>query len=464
MALLIKGGRVITSTEDRLVDIYCQSDAISLIEREIDPSTLAPDTEIIVASGKLVFPGFIDPHVHIHLPFMGTHAVDDYESASKAALAGGTTCFIEMICPAPDQEPMSAFDEWRTNAEGRSAVDYTFHQGVVRFDATARRQLERIVKEVGITSFKVFLAYKGALNISDQDLFDLMTLAKRLGVIITAHCENANLIAAMQARLLSENNTDPQWHEHSRPTIVEAEGVCRLCTFAELTGAHVYIVHTSCAEAVHQATHAKLRGVDVWIESVVPHLVLDKFYAELPDFEGAKFVMSPPLREKHHQHALWDAIRTGIISTIGTDHAPFHFASQKTMGRNDFTSIPNGIPSLQERVALVYTHGVVAERIDLHTFVNACSTMPARLFGLHPKKGTIEVGADADIVVWDPDARSTLSRESAYSNVDYCAFEGWEVHGKADIVTVRGKVQARDGAFVGDIGRGRFIPRLPTHF
>jgi dihydropyrimidinase len=355
MPLLITGGRVITATDDYTADIYCENETITRIEARIDPASIAKGAEVIDAKGKLVFPGFIDPHVHIHLPFMGTHAKDDYASASRAALAGGTTMLIEMICPGPQDEPDAALAEWKGQAEGKAAVDYTFHMAVVRFDELARKQLRRIVAEEGVASFKVFLAYKGALNLNDADLFDLLAMAKELGVIVTAHCENADVIAAMQARLLSEGKSGPEWHEPSRPTTVEAEGVRRITTFAELTGAHVYTVHTSCAEAVQEAVAARLRGVNVWIEAVAPHLVLDKTYAEKPDFEGAKFVMSPPLREKRHQAALWNAVRGRDIATIGTDHAPFDFKGQKDMGKGDFTKIPNGVPSIQERVSLVYT-------------------------------------------------------------------------------------------------------------
>ncbi|MCA9296958.1 MAG: dihydropyrimidinase, partial [Phycisphaerales bacterium] len=424
----------------------------------------AAGTEVIDATGKYVFPGFIDPHVHIHLPFMGTNARDDYESASKAALAGGTTTLIEMICPGPADEPLAAFHEWNDKASPLAAVDYTFHMAVVRFDALAQDQLRAIVEEHGISSFKIFLAYKGALDLSDEHLFALMTMAKELGVIVTAHCENAEAIDAMQKRLIEAGNTGPEWHEPSRPTCVEAEGVHHLATFAELTGAHVYCVHTSCDEAVRAAEAARHRGVNIWIEAVLPHLVLDESYAQQPDFEGAKYVMSPPLRAVHHQDILWNGLRSRSISTVGTDHAPFDFATQKTMGREAFTKIPNGIPSVQERVDLIHTCGVCTGQIDLQTMVDACSTQAARIFGLYPRKGTIRVGSDADIVIYDPSFTGTISLETSHSRVDYNAFEGWDVQGRADIVMVRGAVQMRDGVFVGTLGRGQLLRREPGHF
>jgi len=464
MGVLIKGGRIVTATDDYSADIYCEDETITRIEPGIDRASLPAGTEVIDASGKVVFPGFIDPHVHIHLPFMGTNACDDYESASKAALAGGTTTLIEMICPGPDAEPMGAFREWADKAAPLAAVDYTFHMSVVRFDELAREQLRAIVREHGIASFKVFLAYKGALDLSEEDLFGVLTLAKELGVIVTAHCENAEAIDAMQKRLLAEGKAGPEWHEPSRPVSVEADGVTHLATMAGLTGAHIYVVHTSCEPAVRAAVDAKLRGVNIWVEAVVPHLVLDKTYTEQPGFEGAKFVMSPPLRDRQHQAALWGAIAGGVVSTIGTDHAPFNFKGQKDMGTEAFTKIPNGIPSVQERPQLVYTHGVCAGRIDLHTFVNACSTQAARIFGMYPKKGDIRVGSDADVVVWDPEYRGQLSVESSHSAIDYSGYEGWPTQGRASTVLVRGQVQSRDGAFVGTIGRGQLVRREPTHF
>jgi dihydropyrimidinase len=462
MPLLVKNGRVITATDDYRADIYCADETITRIEKSIDASKLPKKTEVINASGKYVFPGFIDPHVHIYLPFMGTLAADDYESASKAALAGGTTTLIEMICPGPKDEPWDAYQLWRSQAKKKAAVDYSFHMSVVRFDKKAQPQFERIVTD-GVSSFKVFLAYKGALDLSDADLFAAMSMAKDLGVIVTAHCENAEAVDAMQRRLLGEKKTGPEWHGASRPPLVEASGVHHICSFAALTGAHVYTVHTSCDEAVREALDARYRGVNVWVEAVAPHLVLDESYAALPDFEGAKYVMSPPLRDKRNQDVLWNGLRSRSISTIGTDHAPFTFAEQKQMGMDAFTKIPNGIPTLQERVDLVHTYGVAAGKLSLNDMVDACSTQAARIFGMYPKKGAIEIGSDADLVVYDPKFRGTFKRAESYSKADYSAYEGWERIGRPAVVTVRGEVQARNGKFVGTIGRGQFIRRDATH-
>jgi dihydropyrimidinase len=461
MPLLVKNGRIITATDDYKADIYCAGEQITRIEKSIDESKLPKKTEVVDARGKYVFPGFIDPHVHIYLPFMGTYAIDDYESASKAALAGGTTTLIEMICPGPKDDPWDAYQLWRSQAKKRAAVDYSFHMSVVRFDPKVRDQFKRIVKD-GVPSFKVFLAYKGALDLTDEDLFATMTMAKSLGTIVTAHCENAEAIDAMQRSLLGANKTGPEWHAASRPPVVEASGVHHITSFASLTGAHVYTVHTSCDEAVREALAARYRGVDIWVEAVAPHLVLDGSYAERAEFEGARYVMSPPLRDKRNQDVLWNGLRSRSISTIGTDHAPFTL-KQKDMGRDAFTKIPNGIPTLQERVDLVHTYGVTPGRLSLNAMVDACSTQAARIFGMYPQKGAIQIGSDADLVVYDPKFRGTFRCADSHSKADYCAYEGWERIGRASVVTVRGEVQARNGKFVGTIGRGQFIRREATH-
>ena len=459
MALLIQNGRIVTATDDFVGDVLVEGETIAAV----GPQLAAPaGAEMIDATGKFVFPGFIDPHVHIYLPFMGTYAKDTYETASRAALVGGTTTLIEMCCPARGDDPLEAFELWKSKGE-LSACDYTFHMGVSRFDATTAEAIREIARR-GVASLKVFLAYKGAFGVTDEELFNTLTLAKELGLLVTAHCENETLVSELQRRLLGEGLTGPEWHEASRPTRVEAEGVHHLMTFAELTGAHVYCVHTSCREALEAVQAARLRGVQAWVETVVPYLVLDKTYAEKPKFEGAKYVMSPPLRDRSQQPVLWNALRSRLVSTVTTDHAPFDFAGQKEMGRGDFTKIPNGIPSVEDRVNLLYTHGVCRGRIDLQTFVDAASTQAARLFGLYPRKGTIAAGSDADLVVYDPEYRGKISAKTQAMAVDYSAFEGWEIEGRPSLVTVRGAIQAREGKFVGRLGHGKFLARTATHF
>jgi len=460
MALLIKNGTVVTATDKYSADIWCEGETITRIGQSLDAP---PGATVIDAKGRYVFPGFIDPHVHIYLPFMGTYSKDTYETASKAALVGGTTTLIEMICPSRTDEPLAAFEMWKGKAEGKSACDFTFHMGVTRYDASAESQLREIVK-AGLSSFKIFLAYKGAFGVDDTELYHTLKLAKQLGVITTAHCENAEIVAELQKQLLADGKTGPEWHEPSRPEAVEVEGVHHLMTFAQMHDAHVYIVHTSCEPAARQAILARQRGVKVWIETLIQYLVLDNTFAERPNFEGSKFVMSPPLRHKRNQDYLWNGLASGLISTLATDHAPFDFKGQKEMGRGDFTKIPNGIPSLEDRVNVLFSRGVKTGRVDINRFVDCLSTQAAKLFGLWPRKGTIAVGSDADLVVYDPTAKSTISAKTHHMNLDYSAFEGMEVEGKPTHVFVRGAAAVKDGAFVGDLRRGKFLMREPNHF
>jgi dihydropyrimidinase len=460
VSLLIQNGEIVTGSERYVADILCEGNTIRRIERTIQAPASA---EVIDATGKYVFPGFIDPHTHIYLPFMGTFSKDTYETASKAALIGGTTTIIEMVCPSRQMSAAEGFEVWRQQSEGKSACDYTYHMGVTRFDETTAAELREIVAS-GVASFKIFLAYKGAFGVDDTELYRTLQLAKELGVIVTAHCENETLVAERQKELLAAGLSGPEQHHESRPPIVEAEGVHHLMTFAELTGAHTYIVHLSCEEALREALRARERGVQVSIETLIQYLLLDQAYAERANFEGAKFVMSPPLRDARNQDVLWNGLRDGTINTVATDHAPFDFKTQKPMGRDDFTKIPNGIPALEDRVNLLFTYGVNRGRIDLHTFVNTASTNAAKLFGLYPRKGAIQIGADADLVIYDPNYRGTISAETQSMNVDYSAFEGWEIEGRPSAVTVRGEVAVRDGKFVGATGRGKFLKREPTHF
>jgi dihydropyrimidinase len=460
MSLLIKNGEIVTADSRYAADIWCEGETITRIDRNI---IAPPDADVIDATGKYVFPGFIDPHVHIYLPFMGTFSKDTYETGSKAALVGGTTTLIEMCCPSRADDALAGFELWMSQAVGKSACDFSFHMAVAKFDDKTEGQLREIVKS-GINSFKIFLAYKGAFGVDDTELYRTLKLAKELGVIVTAHCENETIVAERQKELLADGKTDPGQHHESRPPRVEAEGVHHLMSFAELTGAATYIVHLSCQEALAEAIAARQRGVRVNVETLIQYLLLDKTCAEQPNFEGAKYVMSPPLRDKRNQEILWNGLRDGLVQTVATDHCPFDFKTQKSMGQEDFTRIPNGIPSLEERVNLLYTYGVKAGKMDLNTFVNVASTQVAKLFGLFPRKGTIQPGADADLVVFDPNHHGTISAKTQFMNVDYSAFEGWKIEGRPSVVTVRGEVAFRNGKFVGKAGRGHFLKREPCHF
>lgn len=459
MALLIKGGEIVTADSRYFADIFVEDETITRIGKDLE---VPPGTEVVDASGKLVFPGFIDPHVHIHLPFMATFAKDTHETASQAALVGGTTTYIEMVCPNRNDDTLEGYTLWKSKAAGHSACDYAFHMAVTKFTDKTADQLKQIVAD-GTASFKVFLSYKNFFGVDDGELFQTLTLAKELGVITTAHCENAELVGQLQASLVAAGKTGPEWHEPSRPEAVEAEGTGRFATFLETTGATGYVVHLSCEPALKQALAAKSRGVPLYVETVLPHFVLDKRLAEQPGVEGMKYIMSPPLRDKANQKPLWDALAQGIIDTVATDHCPFDL-SQKELGLGNFTKIPNGIPAIEDRVNVMFTKGVKTGKLDIHRFVDALSTRSAKLFGLFPKKGTIAVGSDADLVIYDPAYQGTISAKTHLVNNDYSGFEGWEIGGKPSVVTVRGKVQVKDGKFVGQKDRGKFLARKPQYF
>ncbi len=457
MALLIKNGEIITADSRLRGDIYVEDETVTRIGNHLEAP---PDAEVIDASGKLVFPGFIDPHIHIYLPFMATFAKDTHETASIAALIGGTTTYIEMCCPSRLDDALEGYGLWKSKAAGKSACDYTFHMSVTKWEGQTEGQLREIVRD-GITSFKVFLAYKSFFGVEDGELYSTLALARELGVTVTAHCENAELVSQLQAKLLAEGKTGPEWHEPSRPESVEAEGTHRFATFLENTNAIGYVVHLSCERALKAALAAKERGVKILVESVLPHFLLDKTYAERPGVEGMKYVMSPPLRGRRNHKPLWDGLAAGLIDTVGTDHCPFD-TEQKLLGKDAFTQIPNGIPGIEERVNLLYTYGVKRGILDIHRFVDAASTRVAKIFGLFPRKGTIAVGSDADLVIYDGSYRGVLSAKTQHVNNDYNGFEGMEIEGRPSVVTVRGKVQVRDGQFVGERGRGQLLRRETT--
>jgi dihydropyrimidinase len=454
MGLLIRNGEIVTDGRRFRADVLVEGETIA----QIGEGIAAPaGVEVVDATGKYVFPGFIDPHVHIYLPFMGTFAKDTHATASVAALVGGTTCFIEMVCQSRGEDTLEGYELWKGKAEGNSACDYAFHMAVTRWDDATEKQLRQIVVD-GTTSFKIFLSYKNFFGVDDGEMYQVLKLAAELGVIVTAHCENAELVSRLQQKLLAEGKTGAEWHEPSRPETVEMEGTTRFATFLETTGATGYVVHLSCAPALKAAMDAKARGVKISVESVLPHFLLDKTYAEREGAEGLKHIMSPPLRDKRNQAGLWKALAAGDVDTVGTDHCPFD-VEQKLMGKDAFTQIPNGIPGIEERVNLMYTYGVKRGGLSLERFVDALSTRPAKLFGLYPRKGTVAVGSDADLVIYDPEYRGVVSAKTQHMNCDYSGFEGFEIEGRPWMVTVRGKVQVRDGKFAGEHGIGKLLRR-----
>jgi dihydropyrimidinase len=458
MPLLVRNADIINADSRCHGDIYVEDEIITRIGRSL---SAPPDAEVIDAKGKLVFPGFIDPHVHVYLPFMATFAKDTHQTASIAALCGGTTAFIEMCCPSRNDDALIGYELWKSKADGNSACDYSFHMSVTKFVAQTEAELGQIVRD-GISSFKIFLSYKNFFGVDDAEMYATLRLAQKLGVIVTAHCEDAELIDHLQKDLLAAGKTGSEWHEASRPESVEAEGTQRFAAFLENTGATGYVVHLSCRPALEAAVAAKLRGVKIFIESVLPHFLLDNSYAARPGVEGMKHVMSPPLRNASNHPVLWNALANAFIDTVGTDHCPFD-TEQKLLGTDAFTQIPNGIPGIEDRINLLYTYGVKRGRLDLHRFVDAASTRPAKLFGLFPRKGAIVAGADADLVIYDTAYRGVISAKTHHVNNDYSGFEGFSIEGRPAVVTVRGKIQVRDGEFVGDPTRGRFLRRDPIY-
>ena len=455
MSLLVKGGTVVTAEKIFPADVFCEKEQITRVGPNLDAPAGAT---VIDAEGKYVFPGFIDPHVHVYLPLKTTCSKDTYETASRAALMGGTTCFIDFCTPERGQDPRAALDLWDSKSEGKSFCDYSYHLAVTWFDARAASLIREVILR-GIPSFKIYLAYKGSVNIADDELAGVLKLAKDNGVLTMGHCEDADAVDALQKKLVAEGRKGPQWHYVSRPPDIEARGTKHFLEAAAKVGAPAYVVHLSCEEALREAVAARRSGGKVWIETLISFLLLDKSYAEFPDFEGAKYVVSPPLREKKNQDVLWAALLEGTVNVVASDHAPFDFARQKSLGRDDFTKIPNGMPTLEDRVNLLFTFGYKEKRIDLRRFVDAASTTPARLFGLYPRKGAVQAGSDADLVIYDPNYVGTISHRTHHMNVDYNPFEGFVVRGRPSTVVVRGRIAVREGRFVGTTGWGRFVPR-----
>lgn len=453
MGLLIRGGEVVTAAGRRRADVWCEGEKITKVEAGLAPP---PGAAVVEAAGKLVFPGFIDPHVHAWLPLVNVTAKSNFANCTRAALLGGTTCIMDFAGAGREKDFDEAWAAWEAQIAGQASCDVVLHLMVRRYDAELQKQLERLVAR-GLKSLKIYLAYKPALAIADEDLLRVLEFAAANDLVVLAHCENAELIPALQKKLLAEGKTGPEWHEPSRPPMVEAEGVCKFLTFAAATGAKAYVVHLSCAEALSMADRFRGKLKNLHIETMIQYLSLDKSFAARGNFEGAKWILSPPLREKSDQEALWQGLADGRIDTLGTDHCPFDFNGQKTLGRSDFTKIPNGIAGVEERIALAYTAGVVGGKISIERFVAVAAENPAKIFGLWPRKGTIAPGFDADLVVWNPDAKRMISQKTQSLDTDYNPYEGFEVRGAPEVVTVRGEIMVRGGKFVGPAGKGRLL-------
>lgn len=455
MALLIKNGELVTHKGRRRADVLCDDGRIVRVADCIESPRGA---DVVDAAGCYVFPGFVDPHVHAYLPLKTTCSKDTYETAGAAALMGGTTCFIDFCSPERDQMPFEAWEIWDKQSRERATCDYSYHMAVTRFDEAVAEQLRDVIRR-GVTSFKIYLAYKDSVALPLDQLDKLLAFAARENALIMAHCEDAEEIERRQVDLIRAGRTGPEWHYHSRPPDIEAAGTRLFLEMARKHEAAAYVVHLSCREALEAARAVGTIKQKAWIETLISFLVLDRTYAEKPGFEGAKYIVSPPLRDRENQAVLWRALAEGEISTVATDHAPFDFIGQKSLGRNDFRKIPNGMPTIENRIHLLYARGVLGGYLTLERMVEVASTNPAKLFGLFPRKGCLEVGSDADVVVFNPRGTTTISARTHHMNVDYNPFEGWELPGRVDVVIARGQVVCKDGQFLGRPGYGRFQAR-----
>ena len=456
MGLLIKNGEIVTAAERFIGDVYCENGKIAAIGPSIEKRSAKDAT--IDASGALVFPGGVDPHVHMELPFMGSESSDDFETGSAAAVAGGTTTIIDLAIPGRGQSLLEGLKVWKGKAQ-KAVSDYALHMAVTWFGEKTGEEIGACVREEGINSFKSFMAYKGAIGVDDDELFKIMSFTRMAGGLTMIHGEHGDVVANLQRRLICEGKTEPYYHPISRPSFVEGEATSRAIMIARAVGQKLYVVHMTCREALEAVTEAKLRGQEVYGETCPQYLLLDDEVYKKPDFESAAYVMSPPIRPKGHQDALWGGIQARIIDTIGTDHCPFNQKVQKEMGRSDFTKIPNGAAGVENRLTLLYSYGVSTGKLDLNRFVDLVSTRPAKIFGLYPRKGSLLVGADADIVVYDPSGEGKISASTHHQRCDRNIYEGFSVKGRVAKVVLGGRVAFSESGLKVDRGAGRFIKR-----
>jgi dihydropyrimidinase len=456
MKTLIKNGRIVTAVDDYFADIFIDGETITTIGKKLD----LPADKIIDANGKLVIPGGIDPHTHMDMPFGGTTSNDDFRTGTIAAAHGGTTTIIDFAIQPKGQSMLKALDVWHEKAQGKASIDYGFHMIVTDLTPSDHvPEMRRLMKDEGVLSCKLFMAYPGVLLVDDATIFRAMGIASEHGGLICMHAENGIVINEIIARALAEGKTAPKYHALTRPTKAEAEGVNRAIALAEMAGSPVYIVHLSCYDALKKVKEARDVGIPAFAETCPQYLFLDYSYYEKPGFEGAKYVMTPALREKWNQEELWTGLKMNDLQVVSTDHCPFCFKDQKELGINDFTKIPNGGPGVEDRMSLVFNGGVAQGRISLNRFVEITSTSAAKIFGLFPRKGTIAVGSDADIVIFDANKKRTISAKTHHMNVDYSCYEGMEVIGVTETVLSRGSVIIENGNYVGKPGHGKYIKR-----
>jgi dihydropyrimidinase len=461
MSLLISKGRVITASDDYVADVFCDNGTIAAIGKDL-PSHRFQAARTIDASGKYVMPGGIDVHTHLDMPFGGTSSSDDFETGTIAAAFGGTTSLVDFAIQYRGKTMRHALDDWMGKASGKAAIDYSFHMIVTELPDAGLSDMDIMVRQEGITSFKLFMAYPGVFMVDDATIFRALQRTGENGGLVCMHAENGGVIDVLVQQALRRGEKAPKYHALTRPPRAEGEATGRAIALAEMARVPIYIVHLSSADALEQVRQARDLGLPAYAETCPQYLFLSYDNYEEPDFSGAKYVMSPPLREKWHQDVLWKGLAKNDLQVISTDHCPFCMSEQKELGKDDFSKIPNGAPGIETRLTLVHNGGVRTGRISLNRFVELCATTPARMFGLFPRKGTIAVGSDADIVIFDPDATQTLGVKTLHMRVDYNPYEGTVVQGAPTVVISNGAVIIERGEFVGKKGAGRFIKRGPS--
>ena len=455
MTTLIKNGTIVTSQRTYRADLLIENETIKDIAETIPAAN--PD-KVIDAAGLLLLPGGIDVHTHLDMPFGGTTSADDFETGTKAAAFGGTTTLVDFAIQPKGTRMRDALDTWWKKADQKASIDYGLHMIVTDLGDAGLEDMDSMVDE-GVASFKLFMAYPGVLMVDDATIFKALGQTAKNGALICMHAENGGVIDVIVQKALAEGKRAPIYHALTRPVKAEAEAVHRAIAMAEISGAPIYIVHLSSEEALNEVREARDRGVPAFAETCPQYLLLTIDELARPNFEGAKYVFTPPLREKHNLDKLWQGLREDHLQVVSTDHCPFCFKDQKVLGIDDFTKIPNGGPGVENRLQLIHHHGVNHGRLSLNRFVELVSTTPAKLFGLYPKKGEIAVGSDADIVIWDSHADHLISAATHHMRVDYSMFEGFQVKGNAKIVLSRGEIIVENDKFIGRTGRGHYLKR-----
>jgi dihydropyrimidinase len=455
MSTMIKNGRIITATDDYVADIFIEKDSVAAIGKNLP---MQPE-RTIDASNRLVIPGGIDPHVHMELPFGGTVSSDDFKSGTIAAAFGGTTTIIDFAIQSRGMTMTQAHEAWLAKSEGKCAIDYGWHLAITKFENSDQAEMKRLY-DAGVTTFKIFLAYPNVLMIDQPTVYRVMKSAGELGGMTLVHAENGEAIEERIRILVSEGKTEPKYHAVSRPPVMQADGVARAVKVAEFARSPVFIVHVSCESAMQEIVRSRDGGNPAYGETCTQYLFLDESYYDKPNFEGAKYVFTPPLVPKENIEPLWKGLKLGYLQEVSTDHCPFYFKGQKELGRETFTKIPNGGPGVEDRLSMTF-HGAMQRGFSLNKFVDITSTASAKMFGMFPKKGTIAVGSDADIVIFDPNHERTISAKTHHMNCDYSLFEGMKIKGKPQTVLSRGKVIIEKDQYVGRPGEGQFLKRGP---